>query len=91
MVRIEDDGPGIPEPELEAVFEPFHRLEASRNRGTGGSGLGLTIARQVIAAHGGTISLANRRGGGLTVTVWLPRMGSGASGTEAKAEAGPGA
>ncbi|WP_243634779.1 ATP-binding protein [Roseicella frigidaeris] len=89
-VWIEDSGPGIPEDELEAVFEPFHRLEASRNRGTGGSGLGLTIARQVIAAHGGTISLANRRGGGLTVKVWLPRTGPGASGTEAKAEAGPG-
>ena len=88
-VWIEDSGPGIPASEIEAVFEPFHRLEASRNRGTGGSGLGLTIARQVIAAHGGTISLANRPAGGLTVTVRLPRTGAGAASTEAKA--GPGA
>nr|WP_264185723.1 ATP-binding protein [Roseicella aerolata] len=84
-VRIEDDGPGIPASELEAVFEPFHRLEASRNRGTGGSGLGLTIARQVIVAHGGTVSLANRPGGGLTVTVRLTRTGAGATGAEARA------
>lgn len=93
MVWIEDSGPGIPVSEMEAVFEPFHRLEASRNRGTGGSGLGLTIARQVVAAHGGTITLANRRGGGLTVTVRLPRTGPSASDAEAKAkaEAGPGA
>ncbi|WP_241671253.1 ATP-binding protein [Dankookia rubra] len=83
-VWIEDDGPGIPEAEQEAVFEPFHRLDASRNRGTGGSGLGLTIARQVIAAHGGTVSVANRQGGGLRVTVRLPRSGACAAGAEAK-------
>ncbi|WP_240756915.1 ATP-binding protein [Roseicella aquatilis] len=87
-VRIEDDGPGIPASEMEAVFEPFRRLEASRNRGTGGSGLGLTIARQVIAAHGGTVSLANRPVGGLTVTVRLPRTGAGVTGAKANAEPG---
>ena len=88
-VRVEDDGPGIPEAELEVVFEPFRRLEASRNRGTGGTGLGLAIARQVVTAHGGTMFLANRPGGGLVATVRLPRKGAGATGAEAKA--GPGA
>jgi signal transduction histidine kinase len=70
---IEDDGPGIPEDQIEAVFEPFRRLEASRNRGTGGSGLGLTIARRAVEQHGGTLTLGNRPGGGLVVTARLPR------------------
>ena len=77
---VEDDGAGIPEAAMAAVFEPFQRLEESRNRGTGGTGLGLTIARQAVEAHGGTIVLANRPGGGLLVTVRLLRedeMGSG--------------
>ncbi|NOG73606.1 ATP-binding protein [Roseicella sp. DB1501] len=71
-VRVEDDGPGIPEAALETVFEPFQRLDASRNRGTGGTGLGLAIARQVVTAHGGSVALANRPGGGLVATVRLP-------------------
>ncbi|MFC7694511.1 ATP-binding protein [Paeniroseomonas aquatica] len=74
MVRVEDDGPGIPEAALKAVFEPFHRLDASRNRGTGGTGLGLAIVRQVVTTHGGTVTLANRREGGLVVTVQLLRQ-----------------
>ncbi|PWS34491.1 two-component sensor histidine kinase [Falsiroseomonas bella] len=73
VVAIEDDGPGIPEAEMDAVFEPFRRLEQSRNRGTGGSGLGLTIARRAVESHGGTVVLANRLGGGLVATVRLPR------------------
>ena len=76
---VEDDGPGIPPGEMERVFEPFHRLEASRNRGTGGTGLGLTIARRAVEGHGGTIALANRPGGGLLVTVRLPRADGMAS------------
>ncbi|SDD49032.1 ATP-binding protein [Belnapia rosea] len=72
-VRVEDDGPGIPEAALETVFEPFQRLDASRHRGTGGTGLGLAIARQVVNAHGGSVALANRPGGGLVATVLLPR------------------
>lgn len=68
-IAIEDDGPGIPEADLERVFEPFQRLEPSRNRSTGGVGLGLTIARQAILADGGALQLENRLGGGLTVHV----------------------
>lgn len=70
-IDIEDQGPGIPEGEFERVFEPFRRLETSRNRETGGSGLGLAIARNIIRAHGGDITLANTETG-LRVTVLLP-------------------
>ncbi|MDB5381188.1 MAG: two-component sensor histidine kinase [Rhodospirillales bacterium] len=73
LVRIEDDGPGIPEAEMQAVFEPFRRLETSRNRGTGGSGLGLTIARRAVEQHGGTLRLINDPGGGLSVCTLLPK------------------
>ena len=69
---VEDEGPGIPEAELERVFEPFVRLEASRSRETGGSGLGLAIARGIVRGHGGDIRLENRAGGGLRATVALP-------------------
>lgn len=71
-VTIDDDGPGIPAQELERVFAPFYRVEGSRNRETGGVGLGLSIARSAIRAHGGDIELENRQGGGLRVTVTLP-------------------
>lgn len=74
-VRIEDSGPGIPEAALETVFEPFQRLDASRNRGTGGTGLGLAIARQAVRGHGGSIDLANRPEGGLVATLRLPKAG----------------
>lgn len=73
LVRIEDDGSGIPEADMQAVFEPFRRLETSRNRGTGGSGLGLTIARRAAEQHGGTVQLSNRPAGGLLALVRLPR------------------
>lgn len=72
VVTIEDDGPGIPVAELENVFAPFYRVESSRNRETGGTGLGLAVARSAVRANGGDITLANRQGGGLTVTVTLP-------------------
>lgn len=72
-IDIEDDGPGVPPGELERVFEPFRRVENSRNRETGGTGLGLAIARNAIRAHGGDITLANRpRGKGLVASVYLP-------------------
>ncbi len=72
MIEIEDDGPGIPPGELEQVFEPFHRGEPSRNRETGGVGLGLPIARNILRAHGGDVVLANRPAGGAKATVTLP-------------------
>ncbi len=71
-IVVEDEGPGIPEADLERVFEPFVRLEASRSRDTGGSGLGLAIARGIVRGHGGDISLENRAEGGLRATVALP-------------------
>lgn len=72
-ITITDYGPGLPEDQLEAVFEPFYRHETSRNRDTGGAGLGLAIARSAIHAHGGDISLRNRPEGGMVATVRLPR------------------
>ena len=75
-IRVLDDGPGIPEAELERVFEPFYRLESSRNRATGGTGLGLSIARDVAQAHGGSLTLANRSSGGLEARLVLPRLQS---------------
>ena len=71
-VVVEDEGPGIPEADLERVFEPFVRLEASRNRDSGGSGLGLAIARSIVRSHGGDIRLENRPEGGVRATVVLP-------------------
>ena len=72
-IRVRDRGPGIPEPELERVFEPFHRLEGSRSRDTGGTGLGLSIARQIAQLHGGSLSLHNLAQGGLEAVLTLPR------------------
>ena len=72
VLRILDDGPGIPEAELGRVFEPFYRLEASRSRATGGTGLGLGIARNIARAHGGDVVLGNRAAGGLEARLSLP-------------------
>lgn len=72
VLSVRDDGPGIPEPLLEAVFQPFYRVDPSRNRQTGGVGLGLTSARTIVRAHGGDITLRNRMDGGLLVTMTLP-------------------
>lgn len=71
-IVVEDEGPGLPEDELQKVFEPFYRVEMSRNRETGGVGLGLAIVRQIAHKHGGDISLSNRPGGGLRAVLWLP-------------------
>jgi signal transduction histidine kinase len=75
-IAVEDDGPGIPESEMEAVFRPFRRLETSRNRETGGTGLGLTIARTVARAHGGDIVLSRAPSGGLHAEIVLPLAGT---------------
>src|SRR3954468_8801670 len=72
-IVVGDRGPGIPEEELERVFEPFYRLESSRNPGTGGTGLGLSIARNIAQSMGGELSLCNRDGGGLEARLSLPR------------------
>lgn len=72
-VIVEDDGPGIPDDQRAHVFEPFVRLEASRSGETGGSGLGLTLAKAVAEGHGGTIILENRKEGGLRAILRLPR------------------
>lgn len=71
-IEVADRGPGIPEAELGNVMEPFVRLEASRNRETGGSGLGLTLARSAAQAHRGRLELENRAGGGLVARIFLP-------------------
>ena len=73
-IRIRDRGPGIPERDLERVFEPFFRLEGSRSRDTGGTGLGLSIARNIAQMHGGTLTLHNLKGGGLEAVLALPRQ-----------------
>jgi signal transduction histidine kinase len=71
-IDIEDDGPGVPQPELNRVFDPFYRREPSRSRQTGGIGLGLSVARSIARAHGGDVALQNRPQGGLRAKVTLP-------------------
>jgi signal transduction histidine kinase len=72
VVEVEDDGPGVPPAEMERVFDPFYRREPSRNRDTGGIGLGLSVARSIARSHGGDLVLENRAGGGLTARATLP-------------------
>ncbi|MDP4796259.1 MAG: ATP-binding protein, partial [Rhodospirillales bacterium] len=73
-IIIEDNGPGIPVADLERIFEPFVRLETSRSTETGGIGLGMAIARDIIRRHGGDITLTNRPEGGLRVEIDLPAV-----------------
>ena len=75
LLTVDDDGPGIATQDIARAFEPFTRLEASRNRNTGGTGLGLTIARRIVEAEGGSIAMATRPEGGLRVRICLPRAG----------------
>jgi signal transduction histidine kinase len=72
-IEVADRGPGIPAEQLENVFDPFTRLEQSRNRETGGIGLGLALARAIVRDAGGDIALTAREGGGLVSTIGLPR------------------
>jgi protein-histidine pros-kinase len=72
-IRVRDRGPGLPEDQLEKVFEPFYRLEASRNRETGGTGLGLSITRNLLRRQHGEVHLRNHAEGGLEAIVLLPR------------------
>jgi signal transduction histidine kinase len=73
-VAVRDQGPGIPSDALTRVFAPFFRVDRSRNRATGGVGLGLTAAQAIVSGHGGDISLCNQPGGGLEALVTLPRL-----------------
>jgi signal transduction histidine kinase len=72
IVRVVDDGPGIPEMDLLSVFEPFFRVDRSRSRTTGGYGLGLSLCRRIMEAHGGGIGAANNEGRGATFTLTFP-------------------
>ncbi len=72
VVRVRDRGPGIPADALDRVFTPYFRLDKSRNRATGGVGLGLTVAQTIVRGHGGEIILKNRPGGGLEAQITLP-------------------
>ena len=71
-IVVADDGPGIAEDRMEEMMEPFTRMEGSRNRETGGAGLGLALVRAIMAEHGGALRLANRVGGGLEASLVLP-------------------
>ena len=72
VLRVEDDGPGIPADRIAEMLEPFTRGESSRNRATGGAGLGLTLARAIAEQHGGRLDVANRAGGGLRAEIHIP-------------------
>ncbi|MGI9486546.1 MAG: ATP-binding protein [Geminicoccaceae bacterium] len=78
IIVIDDEGPGISEEQVERMFEPFVRLDESRNEETGGIGLGLAIARSIVRSHGGEIELSNRKAGGLRATISLPKAEKGA-------------
>ena len=71
-VRVSDEGIGIPKDDHSRVFERFYRVDRARARDTGGSGLGLSIVRNVVQRHGGSVELHSREGEGTTVTVRLP-------------------
>ncbi|GHU66490.1 sensor histidine kinase [Clostridia bacterium] len=73
LLIVEDNGPGIPDADLPLIFERFYRADKSRNRGTGGAGIGLAIVKSVVAAHGGTVNAENRSDGGARFTVTLPK------------------
>jgi two-component system sensor histidine kinase CpxA len=76
QIWVRDHGAGVPEPALPYIFEPFYRVGDARERGTGGVGLGLTIAHRTIRLHGGTVHAANAADGGLVVELTLPASNS---------------
>jgi two-component system OmpR family sensor kinase len=75
-IVVEDDGAGIPQAERERIFEPFYRLDRSRDRATGGFGLGLSIARKAVELHGGTIRVEASMLGGARFVIILPQSAS---------------
>jgi signal transduction histidine kinase len=74
VISVTDDGPGIPEREMPRLFEPFFRVDPSRSKKTGGYGLGLSIAKRIVEAHGGTITVQNKPKRGVSFTVTLPAI-----------------
>jgi signal transduction histidine kinase len=72
-VRVSDDGPGIPQSDLESIFEPFFRVDRSRSKSTGGYGLGLSICKRIMEAHGGTITVVRNAGRGTTFFLKLAK------------------
>jgi signal transduction histidine kinase len=79
LLAVEDNGIGIPEEELPLIFERFYRADKSRNRMSGGSGIGLAIVRSIVTAHGGKVEAGNRSGGGSRFQVSLPAKATGVS------------
>lgn len=75
VTRVTDDGPGIPERDMANLFEPFFRVDRSRSKKTGGYGLGLSISKRMVEAHGGTIVVENRAPRGTSFVVTLPKSG----------------
>ncbi|MDQ2923498.1 MAG: HAMP domain-containing histidine kinase, partial [Candidatus Dormibacteraeota bacterium] len=71
-MSVADHGPGLPDEELDRIFEPFYRADPSRSRDSGGAGLGLSIVRAVVSAHGGHVTVSKTNGGGATFEVELP-------------------
>lgn len=78
VLTVDDEGPGIPADQRQAMLEPFNRLETSRNRATGGAGLGLAVVRSLVEAHDGTIALMTAPGGGTRAVISLPAFRTGA-------------
>ncbi len=72
LLSVADEGPGIPEHDLQRIFERFYRVDKARSRETGGTGLGLSIVKHLVGLHGGDVRAGNRPGGGAIFTVSLP-------------------
>jgi signal transduction histidine kinase len=87
-VIVHDQGPGVPEKDLELIFEPFYRVDAARDRAGGGEGLGLAIAARAVGLHGGVIEARNKKPGGLVVSVLLPALVARQDVVVAESEAG---
>jgi len=84
VVRISDDGPGIPDADISNLFEPFFRVDRSRSKKTGGYGLGLSICKRIMEAHGGSIVVQNNAGRGASFTLTLPATAAAQNSTERK-------